>query len=187
MRVCVRASARLRETPRADLSQPLRLLRSSSSSRLVNKLCFFPLPPPPPQPVVPPETELLRSLQKQKKKKRKSGDRGCSRRSAKVRGWHFNCAYVIYGARRASRAQLVFAPAQFIGLAKRPAVGRGGRDVLEEWRISIRINKLDLCGEDEANAAPRRAAPRRGFPVRGRLSDSVMRFHSVELNSGLTS
>lgn len=156
-RACARRRAPL---PRADLSQPLRRLCSSSSSRLVNKLCFFPLPPPPPppQPVVPPETELLRSLQKKKKKsKRKSGDRGCPRRSAKVRGWHFNCAYVIYGARRASRAQLVFAPAQFIGLAKRPAVGRGGRDVLEEWRISIRINKLDLCGEDEANAAPRRA------------------------------
>lgn len=27
-------------------------------------------------------------------------------RSGKVRGWHFNCAYVIYGVRRASLALL---------------------------------------------------------------------------------
>lgn len=37
----------------------------------------------------------------------KSGDRGCAR-SGKVRGWHFNCAYVIYGSCRASLAPLFY-------------------------------------------------------------------------------
>lgn len=38
------------------------------------------------------------------------------RRSGKVRGWHFNSAYVIYGACRASLAKLFETETQFIGL-----------------------------------------------------------------------
>lgn len=57
-------------------------------------------------------------------------------RSGKVRGWHFNCAYVIYGACRASLAKLFETETEFIGLEWSSDPGRNARNSREEWRIS---------------------------------------------------
>ena len=42
----------------------------------------------------------------------------------KVRGWHFNCAFVIYGVCRASPTKLFETQTKFIGLEWSPGSGR---------------------------------------------------------------
>lgn len=57
-------------------------------------------------------------------------------RSGKVRGWHFNCAYVIYGACRASLAKLFETETEFIGLGWSSDPETNAWNCPEEWRIS---------------------------------------------------
>lgn len=58
-------------------------------------------------------------------------------RSAKVRGWHFNCAYVIYGAGRATLAKLFATETQFIGLRSSCDLERTVSNNCGEWRIFL--------------------------------------------------
>lgn len=75
-------------------------------------------------------------------------------RSGKVRGWHFNCAYVIYGACRASLAKQFETETQFIGLGRSSDPERGKAfNCAEEWRISTdkQTYRLPLRGRKECS------------------------------------
>lgn len=102
-------------------------------------------------------------------------------RSGKVRGWHFNCAYVIYGACRASLAKLFETETQFIGLGWPWGSDRNARKCLAVWWIST--DKQTCAVSVEEGVCETRLGQRCAWT---RLNDSLMWFCSVKLNSALT-